>query len=256
MLFSHKSVKGTKKIVSISDLHVPFTNIEYLEEVFTKHRGADKLIINGDLFDCYSISSYGKANIIHLVDEYVLATKIVDKACKLFDEVEIIEGNHDEREDRYKKEINPELKFLLSKPLLQRVADGDRYNPATKKWTTVTNSNLSFCQSWFSMTGKAMFAHPSKYRKHEATVSFDTYEYFQKKGYVMDCVVVGHVHRLNVAYTNRALLIEQGCLCDDMDYANSPRMSYSGQVNGYAVIYQDENGNTDYKRSGIEFLGP
>jgi hypothetical protein len=68
--------------------------------------------------------------------------------------------------------------------------------------------------------------------------------------------VTQNTHHAYKGISDGMLLIEQGCLSDYMSYAWSPATLYLGNAaQGYAVVYQDEDGNTDFNTSGFHYFG-
>ena len=66
----------------------------------------------------------------------------------------------------------------------------------------------------------------------------------------------GHVHKLYKGVVNNTLLIEQGCFAGLLEYAFTPDLRFTPDaMNGYAVIYQDKEGNTCFNKSTTYFLG-
>ena len=70
-----------------------------------------------------------------------------------------------------------------------------------------------------------------------------------------DSVVMGHSHRIVKTIQNRRLLIEQGSFCKRLEYQFRDDLTFKNAVNGYAVIHQDENGNTDFNKTNVYYLG-
>ena len=91
-----------------NDVHYPFNDPRLLELVLQaiKDANVDKLIINGDLLDFYSISAYGpKSPIIRekLEDEIMWGAEFFKKLRSMFPDTEIIflYGNHSHRLAKY-----------------------------------------------------------------------------------------------------------------------------------------------------------
>ena len=54
----------TRDIISISDLHAPFSRWDLAKQIVKKHSGAYMLVLNGDLFDSYLLSKFRKMKYI------------------------------------------------------------------------------------------------------------------------------------------------------------------------------------------------
>jgi hypothetical protein len=75
----------------------------------------------------------------------------------------------------------------------------------------------------------------------------------RRKGWVF---ITQNTHKIYKGIINSTLLVEQGCLADLMAYSHNPRNVFTTpSVNGYALVYQDSAGNTDFNLSGPVFLG-
>jgi predicted phosphodiesterase len=103
-----------KKIVILSDLHAPYED----KKAFTlalkviKDIKPEYLILNGDIIDCYSVSSHPKTpgRFSNLKEEIQEAIQRIDEleACKV-PNVIYIEGNHENRLERFLIQKAPEL---------------------------------------------------------------------------------------------------------------------------------------------------
>lgn len=75
----------------------------------------------------------------------------------------------------------------------------------------------------------------------------------RKNGFVS---VTQNTHKLSRHCERGTLLMEQGCFAGLMKYSHEPSLRYTDNaVNGYAVIYQDDEGNTDFNESRVYYLG-
>lgn len=74
----------------------------------------------------------------------------------------------------------------------------------------------------------------------------------RRKGWTF---VTQNTHRIFQGIVMNKLLIEQGALSGRMPYQNKSDLRYPHSMNGYAVIYQDEEGNTDFNSSHVVYLG-
>lgn len=242
----------THKIVHISDIHEPFRHQETIEHLIENHGDADHLVIGGDWFDSYCLSTFGKAEHIDLMTEYNAAVETRDRFLKTFPRITVFGGNHDFRWQRQVKS-NASLgarKFLVD-DMLRRLCRGDTYNEETKEWTQGQGfSNLKLMVTpdkdiswfWFDPETKILYAHSERFVKATNGVAQATMDFFVKKGYYPQAVVVGHVHRLNISYLPHCIMIESGCACKDLDYAKMhPKLQYTEQSTGYAVITVGED---------------
>jgi len=107
--------------------------------------------------------------------------------------------------------------------------------------------------------GKTIFAHPHGRGSSKPGWTAQRVEQYFNERYntdEYDSVIVGHTHKIYKGVIRGRLIVEQGCFADLLSYSHSAKLSYlaNGQ-NGYAVVYQDEDGNTDFNLSGPVYLG-
>ena len=82
------------------------------------------------------------------------------------------------------------------------------------------------------------------------------YDWFQQVGHVdFDSIVMGHTHQCATYVYEGKMLVEQGCLTSLLEYQWDDGMRYVGQSNGYAEIWQDADGNTDFNSSRVIYVG-
>ena len=190
------------KTLVISDMHFPFQDDKALELVdkFIKKEKPDNIVINGDLVDCYSLSSFAKdprlgatlSKEVAMAREYLAHLNKISKAKKYY-----VFGNHSIRMNRYLIKQAPELlDFLDLQGLLE-----------TDGWEIVNCSNIENyvkIEDWY-------VGHFDRVAKHSAMTA---------KNIVADRgvnIVQGHTHRLGAYYVkflDRTLRgLEGGCLC-------------------------------------------
>jgi predicted phosphodiesterase len=106
--------KSVRKILFLSDIHVPYHNIEALT-VALKHgleEGCDTVYLNGDVIDFYAISSFDKDPRKRNFGEEVMKTReFLSLLRGLFPKAHIYYkcGNHDVRYERYLMKCAPDL---------------------------------------------------------------------------------------------------------------------------------------------------
>ena len=255
--------KITRKILSLSDIHFPLANLNLLTQAVEAHRDADIVVCNGDLLEGYVFSTFTKNKSIAALDEYRTAFAFIEMLSKAFPKVVLVDGNHDIRAARALKEasFSKEATSVLRPNLISRIANGERLGADGKLIEKLTFNNVYYqeSESWYVRIGKTLFIHPhgsgsggpgGMVRKH--SMRFNT----RYNPGEIDSIVCGHTHQVYKAVINNQLLIEQGCLTGFLSYAWGPKADYvTNAQNGYAVIYQDEEGNTDFNLSGPIYLG-
>ena len=241
----------TRKILTLSDIHFPFALYDEIQDALALHSDADIVVLNGDILDGYAFSTYGSAKRIAALKEYMAAFQLVEQCSEMFDQVVIVSGNHDRRPAKAlaRSDFSKEANQILRPDLLARIANGEMLNEhgeliAQKKFDNVVYQKYD---SWYVRVGKTIFCHPDAYQGGNpgATV-IKLNNYFKNRlgGEHYDSVVVGHTHRIYKGVFFNKLLIEQGAMCSRQPYQHKSDLRFPHAMNGYAVIYQDEEGNT------------
>jgi predicted phosphodiesterase len=246
------------KVVSISDLHIPFVNDAVVKDMLEKHSDADILVLNGDLLEQYSVSKWPKSKGIVLKHEYQIAVKYIQLFAKHFKRVVLTRGNHDERVAKYfSTNLDPGVSFLTHPDPLERIAKGFDFTPDGTFAQIHKFDNVSYFGGlcgWWAKVGKTIFAHPSGGSGVPMRTGINVANYFfQKEDF--DCVVLGHTHKLGSIVYKGKLVIEQGCACIPMDYEADSKMQYGQQSFGYAVIYMNSKGEVDFDKSRPVYYG-
>lgn len=105
--------KGNNRILLLSDIHVPYHNIEALTHAlnYAKEKKANAVILNGDTLDCYALSRYEKdprkrgfAEELEACRQ-LLAVIQRELQCPIYFKL----GNHEERYEAYLRTKAPEL---------------------------------------------------------------------------------------------------------------------------------------------------
>jgi predicted phosphodiesterase len=255
--------KITRKILSLSDIHFPLARLDLLAEAIADHMDANIVVLNGDILEGDIFSSYEKMRRIAALDEYNSGFNLVAYLAANFETVVINGGNHDDRPARALKTagFDKEASQILRPDLLARIANGERLDQSGLLVEKLDFSNVIYEQreNWYVKIGKTLFIHPSSRgsSKPGFTVSSWHKKFQERYPYgEYDSIVCGHTHQLYKGIVNSHLLMEQGCFADLMAYAWNKRVAFNGNSqNGYAVIYQDAEGNTCFNKSTIVFLG-
>ena len=251
------------KILTLSDLHMPFSRDDIIMDIIEEHKDANVVLINGDLMEGYVYSTYEKAKRIAALHEYEAAIKFVGILSEIFPHVVLVSGNHDARPARSLKKagFDKEASQLLRPDLLARIANGEMLDDSglTLKKLGFDNVHYQARESWYCRIGKTIFCHPfSRIGSQPGFAAMKADNYFNHRYTTgeYDSIVVGHTHRIFKTITNSRLLIEQGSLTDLLGYSHGADMTYlNNAMNGYAVVYQDKDGNTDFNFSGPIFVG-
>lgn len=250
-----------KKILCMSDIHFPFSLDSEIKKALIEHADADIIVFNGDILDGYIYSTFAKAKRIAALKEYMAAFELIEYCANNFPKVVIVAGNHDIRPAKALAQLGfeKEESQVLRPDLLARIANGEKLNAEGDLIEKLDFDNVHYerYDSWYVRIGKTIFAHPTGYRGGPGGTAQKLYDYFIKRmgSEGFDSIVVGHTHKIYKGIFCNKLLIEQGAMCDRQPYQHKPDLRFLHAMNGYAVIYQDEQGNTDFNKSHVIYLG-
>ena len=247
-----------KKIVSISDLHVPFEREDLINKVINEHKDADVLVVNGDFLEIYAVSTWAKNKEVILQYEYDIALQYLEYFSSVFPHVVLVRGNHERRINKFfASYVSPVISFLVDKEILNRLAAGERYDDFGNVIERRPFENVHYeggPNAWYVQIGKTIFLHPEQSSSVDGRMAVKAQEYFMSREDV-DCLVVGHTHKIATIPRRGKLCMEQGCLCCPLDYEKEGKFSHTVRTLGYAVIWQDKRGNCDFNKSKVVYLG-
>ena len=255
--------KITTKILSLSDIHFPLAAENLIAQVLNEHADADIVVVNGDLMEGYIFSTFAKNKSIAALDEYRAAFWFVKMLSERFPKVILVDGNHDIRAARALKGagFEKDASQILRPNLMARLANGELLDESGLLVEKLDFNNVIYepRESWFVKVGKTLFIHPhtrgGSQPGHTVTRIGDKLMRRYPEDEV-DSVVCGHTHKIYKGIINGKLYIEQGFLAGVLAYLHSAKSDYRfNYQNGYAVIYQDAEGNTDFNLSGPVYMG-
>lgn len=222
-----------KKVMILNDIHIPYQLDELVQKIRSVYTGeVDEIIFGGDIIDCESLSRFGKKRRVSLSYE-------IDKTIELLNEIKqefkpnvmhYVGGNHDK--DRYERVVEnlkeKDLYCFLPESLIEEVCSRVDGLQAVDHWFGKFYDNLIVC-------------HPKSFSNIPAKISEQCAEYFTNGGVLNrgDVVVTGHTHkfsRIIATRRNNVTVIENGCLCKPMEYADKGQLSYGNQINCFTVI--------------------
>lgn len=218
-----------KTYAILSDIQIPYQDKPVLDLVlrFLRDIEPDGVVLNGDICDMYSISTFNK----NPVSTPSLNREIAEvgwlmstlSAIPSIKEKWFTGGNHEDRLRRYIWQ-NASAFGSVAKLSFPQLFGLDEYG---FKWRPYGGH---------VMLGKLMVTHGSLIRKHAGETAR---AHFEKYG---TSVLVGHSHRLG-AYHHRNVrgahgAYEAGCLCRlDPEYEQHPNWTQ-----GMAVVHVDKGG--------------
>jgi len=194
------------EILVLSDLHIPLVDLDALEEVVFTNQDADICVIDGDMLDYKSISAYGQKKEVSVESEYKIGFEVLKQISQIFNEVIIINGNHENRLKRYfSHKIVTALSGYLS----------DKHKPLQE--ITRFFDNVIYINHWFTHIFDIIFAHPSRYSKVNMRTVRNVVLNRIEKGHEKEfgefnTVVIGHTHRAGKVDFYNKIAVENGCL--------------------------------------------
>lgn len=241
------------RILSISDLHVPF---QKQIDTFAEYAGRiDILQINGDACDFASISKFPKVYRNSPMEEMIETRQYLISLIEYLNPKKVIVtfGNHDIRFQTYLvKNLDSDLLELMPETSLELICvDGfTHYNKklrAKVKYEPLCdvfeNIEIEYAGSWFCQIGGTIFCHPLTFKSGIMKTSQDAVSWFRNEGYVFDCLVMAHTHRLGSYVIGNTAVYEQGACCETkkMHYSDG-RLTLS-QKEGFLYLCLDRDGN-------------
>ena len=215
-----------KTWVVINDIQIPFQNKRVLDLVldFVDDLKPHGVILNGDVVDCYSLSTFDKNPLqdAGLEREIRESSTLLGRLARSTKERWWLGGNH---EDRLRRGLWESPKFArlhaLQFPELFRVtAHGFKWKP----------------YGGVVWLGKLLVTHGSLVLKHSGWTGR---AHFEKYG---NSVLIGHTHRLGVYYRTNAKGVraawENGCLCS----LKPEYVQYPDWQNGFSIVHVGDRG--------------
>lgn len=256
-----RPVEATKKILSLSDLHIPFENPDIISKMIEEHNDADVLVLNGDLFEIYALSKWPKKKTVLLRHEYEIALEWMKLFVSIFPKIVLVSGNHESRVQSYfSANIDPQASFLVNDDILSRLAKGYGFNNEEKTFEKLYDwDDIVYYEGgllkYYAIIGKAIFIHPNDFSgvpMRTAIAHCD--DLMQCEDF--ECMIMGHTHKMGSYIWKNKLVLEQGCCCVPMDYEKNGRArKQSMQTYGAAVVYMDEDGHVDFEKTRNIYYG-
>lgn len=229
--FEQKIVPVTcDKILFLSDIHIPYHNIEALTLAlkYGKDRGVNTIYLNGDIMDCYQASDHekdpSKRSLAYEIEQTVVFLKSVKKFfpnCKIYYK----EGNHERRWKRFLRRCAPQVLGIeeFELPILLKLGE------LGIEWI-VNETPVKM--------GKLNVIHGNEYKGGGA---FPAKQYYDKAS---ENIIGGDKHRTS-EFIKRSIgnKVEGGwsvgCLCE----LNPEYMPYNNWNLGFAYIEMSQDGN-------------
>ena len=241
------------RILSVSDLHVPF-QLDYT--LLADYRNVDILQINGDVVDCQALSRFPKQYRISPIEEMIIGRQYLIDLIEYINPKKVIcnYGNHDKRFAAYiAKNLDSDILELMPDTSLELIfVDGFHHydkRSKTKIWYSplcevFDEIEIEYVDDWKTKIGKTWFVHPLAYRSGFLATTDKAKDYLQdvdKEPF--DCVCMAHTHSVGDSEKGYIRLLEQGAFADvrKMNYMDGKLVK--PQKMGFAFICQDSEGN-------------
>jgi predicted phosphodiesterase len=249
------------RILSISDLHVPF---QLPIETFRDYVGKiDVLVLNGDIQDCQSVSKFSKKYRIPFVEEMIIARQYMIDLIEYIKpkKVVITRGNHEDRMLRmFSDRVNDDVLNLIPNSSLDLIVNNgfknhDRKNK-TETWyeplvSIFEDIVVEYEGDWKCKIGKTWFIHPSAYSSSMLKTTEKAINYLYRKDRDFDTVITAHTHKLGSFIQGNVYMFEQGCCCktEELDYMDG-KLSYP-QQKGFIYVCQSKDGSLIYDKTKL-----
>lgn len=227
-------------VIVISDLHVPFHIQEVIDFIIAEYsdRESAYLVINGDLMDATSISSFPHGEKHSVFDEVIKANELVKQLAQYFLHVFILDGNHERRLSRYIWSNAKPLTEFFPETLNYYVARNIDINHGM----VIDNGqleNVTYIPAKYVIFNNVCFMHPINYSSVPGGTVKKAIEDAVSHGIPFDVMVIGHTHK--IAYINHLgkVGIETGCLTAYDDYITKfGRLTQASQIGFLAMKMQ------------------
>lgn len=252
---NNKTTKG--KVLVFGDSHSPFYNKELLAFLIKTHGDAETLIHAGDIFDCYSVSSFDKELDISLKEEMIDNTLFVDLIAKTWNNIKIMKGNHNDRVGRYfRKRIEPGMMFLVQDDILSMVCKPHKNIEIISDKYEFENGMGKTIIGHFCKHGKDLvIGHFENAKKEPVKTVQECYNHISgwESYFKLEPIrlfLQAHTHSIGKWYRKGGSLVvgETGCTCQIQGYQTKPKIGWEPNTPGYWIIYQI-NGKTDLNES-------
>lgn len=248
-----KSDGVATKILSISDLHIPF-QLDY--SVLSDYRNVDILQINGDIVDCQALSKFSKQYRVSPMEEIIQGRQYLIDLIEYIHPKKVVcnYGNHDKRFAAYfAKNLDSDILELMPDTSLELIfVDGFRhydkrskskvwYEPLCKVFDDI---EIEYLDSWHCQIGDTVFCHPIAYSSGILKTAEKAMMWFRNEGVNFRKLVMAHTHRSGQYTIGNTTIYEQGAFCDTKKNNYSDGKLFNSQKEGFIFIAQDADGNT------------
>lgn len=241
--------KKAERILVISDLHIPFELQGVDQLVSNMSNDFDTLIVNGDLLDTYSMSTFSKEADIPLYSEVQRGLEYLSKWVKLYDKVIFNKGNHEMRIENYigKNDKINRLQFMTEFDVLSFMVRElqvhsmyEHYDNPEEQIKEMINmtEKIIYTHSTALKYGDAVIAHPTSFSSVPSRTITLAVDHYYSRIKDLRAVIIGHTHHVAKIVRNGVLGIESGCLCGTLPYELKGNINLTKPTNGFVVLAQ------------------
>lgn len=257
-----RNQKFDKAVMIINDIHLPYEREDVLENIAKHSDEITTLVIGGDLMDCASISKFPKVENITLEQELAYAHNFLKSVRKILNKeqkIVLIKGNHEERfyrdicnmqQKNLQKFINPEILSMLQEGFVL-------YDKGKRKQYEGIE-NIIYIPNWYcNIDNKIIVAHPKDFSAVDGKMCEKSSEYFLNQQEEFEVIVFGHTHKysqMKVSRRQSTYVVENGCSCKPMEYAQSGKLGYTPQEYCYSIIRYNDNEKINYNNISVYHL--
>lgn len=243
--------KPKRKVLVLSDLHVPFTNESKLQKAIDLNRSADMLIIGGDFLDMYGCSRHRKRKSVPHEVEIDNGIRVLEYLSEIFPWIRIIRGNHDARAlKKVQDMVDPSLLYLF---------DNEPLDLMVRPF-----ANVEYISNWWTQIGDAVIAHAERSSTIEGKPAIMLGDFFDAKGWSkrlnlppIRVYVQAHTHQVSAVYREDTKYFECGALVDDQsvaaEYVLDSTAFMRPPLHGCVILTQYK-GQTEFNQSREFYL--
>jgi predicted phosphodiesterase len=241
------------RILSISDLHIPFhlpleTYKEFVNQV-------DILQLNGDIVDMFQISRFPKTYRVSVMEEIIQGRQFIIDLIEFIKPKKVIVtyGNHDLRFQSYlSKNLDSDLLELMPQTALELIFE-DGFNHYDKRsrikiWYEPLNRifediDINYTKKWYCQIGNTLFCHPNTFSSAMLKTAEKAMYFFRNEGIFFNSLVLAHTHRSGEYTIGNTTIYEQGTCSDTKQLNYMDGQLVNSQKEGFIYICQDDKGN-------------
>ena len=227
-------------------LHAPYHHefsvnklIDYAKSI-TKKNSSPVLVLNGDNVTLDSVSRFASGNPVTVAQELTVLSEIFDKLSPVFSQIIVLEGNHENRLNKYfVRQTNgllcgtAKMLDLLELICTTRLAvgkDGNLIENGTRPKGRFIHPKGGLYNT--IILGDVVIAHVDRGGTQLGSTARAFEKWAHDIGIKYSMAIVNHNHRVFKHYTKDHLpVFEAGCLCDVQNYAR--RKYYGSQQTGF-----------------------